>query len=156
MLLNCSEGTKTDFRQGIKRGLMHNSANEHAVQNPLHRPTYTYPVSDTHTKSIHTHTHTHTQRHTRNTGYCNWNKVQWNYDLTPSWPVTLPLLHLDSFFFFPLRLFSICLDSGFLLPGLTHTHTNTQTHTHKQTYLHKRTHFFTIFSFSSTSFRLQR
>ena len=63
MLLNCSEGTKTDFRQGIKRGLMHNSANEHAVQNPLHRPTYTYPVSDTHTKSIHTHTHTHKDTH---------------------------------------------------------------------------------------------
>lgn len=31
-----------------KRRLMHNSASKRAVQNPLHRPTYTYAESDTH------------------------------------------------------------------------------------------------------------
>lgn len=104
-----------------------------------------------HTQSV-THTHTqraftHTQRHTLNTGYCNWNKVQWDHDLTPSWPVILPLLHLHSFFFLPLHhLSSICSLSSSLWPGRalckdsadagrhtnrhtvfphTHTHTNT-------------------------------
>lgn len=88
-LLNFSKGTKGNSRLAKLR-MMHNSANKHAVWNPLNMTTYTYPASDTHTQRAFTHA--------LNTGYCNWNKVQRDYDLTPSSPVILILHHSHSFF----------------------------------------------------------
>lgn len=119
----------------------------------------------THMQSV---THTHKEHsHTLNTGYCNWNKVQRDYDLTPSRPVILPLLHSHSFFFlFPSVFLAFPPPSNFLfLPGRTFLHGLCRHHTNRHAvFPHTQTHtlgitivmVFTIFSFYSTSFRFQR
>lgn len=73
-------------------------------------------------------THTHTHSHTLNTGYCNWNKVQRDYDLTPSWPVSLPLLHSLSFFPLFSQTFSTSFAFSLAFRGLEQTDVFTHTH----------------------------
>lgn len=74
-------------------------------------------------------THTHTHSHTLNTGYCNWNKVQRDYDLTPSWLVSLPLLHSLSFFPLFSQTFSTSFAFSLAFRGLEQTDVFTHTHT---------------------------
>lgn len=128
---------KSNFKLG-KRNLMHNSGRP---KSPCKGPLL--------------HMQPHKERsHTLNTGYCNWNKVQGDDDLTPFWPVTLPLLSLSYFSFFAfsfsLSFFSLAWSRSKVCADKHKPHKHTLWHPNVVLF------FFTIFSFSSTSFHLQR
>lgn len=101
----------------------------------------------THTKNIHT-------KDTLNPGYCNWNKVQWDHDLTPSWPVIL--VHSLSFFCsFPLcsHFFSLslCFSEPYSLQQVCKLKPDTHTFACTHTWQHSRgfyylLHFFHLIS----------
>lgn len=112
----CSNEEKVISSWGERR-VMHNSAGAYADQNPCKGPLI-------HMQSV---THTHTHSHTLNTGYCNWNKVQRDYDLTPSWPVSLPLLHSLSFFPLFSQTFSTSFTFSLAFRGLEQTDVFTRT-----------------------------
>lgn len=84
---------------------------------------------------------------TLNTGYCNWNKVQRDYDLTPFWPVTLPLLHaLSPFFCIFFHSLAFFLSEVGPIPRTTRTKMKGKKNTQKTTTHNKTQQLFCLLS----------